>query len=121
MNQAQPYNDETLNRLRAICLDLPEAAEQETWHDPTFRVRDRIFATAKRRDDHVALHCKVSAGLQGALISSNPDRFFFPRYVGHKGWIGVKLLDPVDWDEIYDLVTESYRLIAPKRLVALLD
>ena len=65
---------------------------------------------------------KAAEGAQGALVASDRDRFFVPPYVGHKGWVGVHLdRSPVDWDELADLVEESYRLIAPKRLVARLD
>ncbi len=65
---------------------------------------------------------KASAGAAEVLVSSDRDRFFVPPYVGHKGWIGVYLDAPdLDWEELGDLITDSYRLIAPKRLVADLD
>jgi predicted DNA-binding protein (MmcQ/YjbR family) len=107
--------------LRALCLALPEATEQETWGDPTFRVRGKIFAMAKRGDGRLSVWCKAAPGLRGALVAADPARYFVPPYVGHKGWIGVRLDGPVDWDELGDLVEESFRLIAPKRLAARLD
>ena len=110
--------DEAVGRLRAICLALPEATEQETWGDPTFRVRGKIFAMVKRGDGRVSAWCKAPLGAQGVLVGADPARFFVPPYVGHRGWIGVRLDVGVDWDEVADLVAESYRLTAPKRLVA---
>jgi hypothetical protein len=41
-----------------------------------------------------------------------------PPYVGHRGWLGVRLDVPVDWDEIADLVTDAYRMVAPNRLLS---
>ena len=59
--------------------------------------------------------------MQEALVGSDPERFFVPQYTGPKGWVGAWLdVDP-DWDEIAELIEESYRLVAPKRLVAQLD
>lgn len=61
---------------------------------------------------------KGDRGVQGALIGSNPDRYFMPKYVGPKGWVGVWLTHPagIDWDELEELILESYCLIAPKKL-----
>ena len=112
--------DDPLDRVRAICLALPEATEQENWGDPTFRVRARIFAMPKRGDGRVSLWCKAPPGMQDVLLGADPERYFVPPYVGHHGWIGVRLDVPVEWDEVADLVLESYRLTAPKRLAALL-
>ncbi len=109
------------NRLRQICLALPEATEQETWGDPTFRVRGKIFAMPKRGDGRLSLWCKAPPGAQDLLVGANPARFFVPPYVGHRGWIGVRLDSAPDWDEIAELVAESYQRTAPKRLAALLD
>jgi hypothetical protein len=115
---------ERLERLRAICLALPEATEKEAWGDPTWRVRDRIFAMQKGNYEggRPSVWVKAPEGAQEALVAEDPDRFFVPPYVGGKGWIGVHLdTHAVEWDELADLVADSYRLIAPKRLAALLD
>jgi hypothetical protein len=116
-------HDETLERLRAVCLALPEASEHlfGGHTHPTFRVRDKIFAMYM--DDHhgsgqVALWCKAPPGAQQVLVGADPERFFAPPYVGPKGWIGVRLDRGVDWEELEALVTESYRMTAPKRLLA---
>jgi hypothetical protein len=114
-----PMPNQPLSRLRTLCLALPEAVEKEAWGDPTFRVRDRIFAMEKRGDGRVSLWCKAPPGSQTVLVGADPDRFFVPPYVGHKGWIGIRLDNGPDWAEVAALVARSYRMTAPKRLVAL--
>lgn len=113
--------DSPIARLRAICLALPETAEKEAWGDPTFRTRDRIFAMEKRGDGRVSVWLKAPPASQEVLVGADPARFFVPPYVGHKGWVGIRLDDGLDWDEVAMLVARSYRLVAPKRLAALLD
>jgi hypothetical protein len=121
MKRPTSSSHDPLRRLREICLVLPEAIEKETWGEPTFRVRDKIFAmfTHDESDDgHVALWCKAPEGVQEILVSAAPQRFFVPPYVGSKGWIGLRLDVHVDWGEVADLVNDSYQMTAPKRLVA---
>lgn len=108
-------------RLRQICLALPEAVEKETWGDPTWRVRDRIFAMQKGNYEggRPSVWLKAPEGHQTMLVESNPERIFVPPYVGHKGWVGVYVGGPqVDWEELAELIETSYRLIGPKRLVS---
>lgn len=110
-----------IDRLRAICLALPEATEKEAWGDPTFRVRDKIFAMEKRGDGRISVWCKAPQGSQAVLVGADAKRFFIPPYVGSKGWIGVRLDDKPDWDEVSAVVRRSYHLIAPKKLAALVS
>ncbi len=110
-----------IDRLRVICLALPEATEKEAWGDPTFRVRDKIFALHRRGDGQVSVWCKAPKGSQMVLVGADPTRFFVPPYLGHKGWVGVRLDAKPDWDEVAVLVKRSYRLIAPRQLAALID
>jgi hypothetical protein len=113
-----------LEQLRRMCLSLPEASEKETWGDPTWRVRDRIFAMQKGNYEggRASVWCKAPEGAQAELVASSPERFFVPPYVGQKGWVGAHMDTPeVDWEELAEIIEDSYRLIAPKRLVALLD
>jgi predicted DNA-binding protein (MmcQ/YjbR family) len=109
-----------IDRLRAICLALPEAKEKEAWGDPTFRVRDKIFAMEKRGDGRISVWCKAPPGSQMVLVGADPERFFVPPYVGPKGWVGMRLDTHPDWEEVAKFVKRSYSLIASKRLVALL-
>lgn len=105
-----------------MCLALPEAEERETWGHPTFRVRDKMFATigAGEADDgrpRVTMSMKAAPGEQEILLAVGHP-FFYPRYVGSKGWIGVEIDGDTDWTEIAELVEESFRVIAPNTLVA---
>lgn len=105
-----------LTRLRAICLALPEAIERETWDIPTFRVREKIFVMFTPQENVPALWCKAPRGAQEILIQADGARFFRPPYVGHKGWVGMRLQGRVDWDEVAALVRRSYQMTAPKTL-----
>jgi predicted DNA-binding protein (MmcQ/YjbR family) len=111
-----------LDRLRKICLALPEAEERETWELPTFRVRDKIFAMyVEDEDDRPALWAKAPPGNQTHLVEADPDRFFVPPYVGHKGWIGMHLDRRVTWREVAIVVERSYRMTAPKIVLRRLE
>ena len=110
---------ERFARVRAICLELPEAAERETWSEATFRVREKIFEMG-HDGETTPVTCKGRPGVQQMLVAADPERFYVPPYTGHNGWIGVRLSVPVDWEELEDLITESYRLTAPKRLSTLI-
>ncbi len=113
--------DHPIDQLRSICLAFPEANEEGGVGDPSFKVRKKIFAMQHQMDGRMSLWCKAASGAQSILVGSHPERFFVPPYVGQHGWIGIWLDGEVDWDEVADLVQESYRMIAPKRLTALLD
>jgi hypothetical protein len=112
--------EESLDRLRAICLAFPESTEDNGVGNPSFKVRSKIFAMQHSFHERPSMWCKAPQGVQGILVGSNPERFFVPPYVGHHGWIGIRLDIELDWDEVADLVEESYRMTAPKRLCALL-
>lgn len=114
-----------LERVRALCLALPEATERLSHGAPTFFVRDkRTFVTFM--DDHhgdgrLAIWCAAPPGAQGTLVDEEPGWFFVPPYVGGRGWLGVRLdVDP-DWDEMAGIVEDAYRAVAPKRLIDELD
>ena len=111
----------TLKRLRTICLRLPEAVEAGGVGNPSFKVRDKIFAMQHGHEGRPSCWVKAAAGMQELLTGHDSERFFRPPYVGQHGWVGVRLDGKVDWDELADLVEESYRLTAPKRLTAQLD
>jgi predicted DNA-binding protein (MmcQ/YjbR family) len=108
-------------RVREICLALPEVAEKSFGGhtSPAFRVRDKMFVMIG--EDRTAMTFKAAAGVQEALVGDDPERFYVPPYVGSKGWVGARLDVGQDWDEIAELLVDSYRLIAPKRLAALAD
>lgn len=112
-----------LARLRKLCLALPEAHEVTAWGEPTFRVRNKLFAMHADANNHhgggrPAVWVKAEPGNQDLMVRTAPDRFFVPPYVGVSGWIGVWLDRGVDWEDLADLVRDAYRLTAPKRLLA---
>ena len=106
-----------IERVRTLCLALPEAFELETWDHPTFRVgagRGKIFCIAAA--DGSSLRVKADPEERLALLAQG-EPFYFPPYVGGKGWVGINTDGPrVDWEEIAELIATSYCLIAPKRL-----
>ena len=114
-----------LPKLRRLCLALPEAHEVEAWGEPTFRVRNKLFAMFADANNHhgggrPAVWCKAAPGNQELMIGLAPERFFKPPYVGPSGWIGIWLDGKVDWPEVADLLRDSYLLVAPKKLAAAL-
>ena len=115
-----------LERLRALCLAFPEAHEVEAWGEPTFRVKNKIFASyASVANHHGAgrpgVWLKSAAITQDLLVRAEPARYFVPPYVGKSGWVGAYLDKRPDWETIGDLLRDAYRLAAPKKLVATLD
>lgn len=110
-----------ITRLRAICLALPGTTEVEGWGEPTFRC-PKIFAVYSANGNHHSpgrpgVWLKAAPGNQALMIRDRPDRFFAPPYVGAIGWIGVWLDKRPPWKEITELVEESWRLVAPKKMV----
>jgi predicted DNA-binding protein (MmcQ/YjbR family) len=112
-----------LDRVRKICLSLPEAHEVEAWGEPTFRVRNKLFAMFAAPNNHhgggrTALWIKSTHVNQDLLIRSDPDRFFSPPYVGPSGWVAMYLDKKPDWKALADIVRDAYCLTAPKKLSA---
>lgn len=115
-----------LPRLRRLCLALPEAHEVEAWGEPTFRVRNKLFAMYATANNHhgggkAAVWCKAAPGNQALMVKAAPSRFFVPPYVGPSGWIGVYLDAGTDWQELEELLRDAFRMTAPRRILALLD
>jgi predicted DNA-binding protein (MmcQ/YjbR family) len=115
-----------LERIRKICLKLPEAHEVEAWGEPTFRVRNKLFAMYAAPNNHhgggrPALWIKSTHVNQDLLIHSDTDRFFAPPYVGPSGWIGMYLDKKPDWKILESIVRDAYCLTAPRKLSAALE
>jgi hypothetical protein len=110
-----------LTRLRKLCLALPETSERLSHGAPTFFVREkRAFLMVLRNhhgDGRFAIWCAAPAGLQGMLVGADPERFFVPPYVGHRGWLGMRLDRALDWDELAGIVEDAYAEVAPPKLV----
>ena len=112
-----------IRRLRAICLALPDVTEKIAWGEPTWRA-GKLFAqmdTHHHAADHVAVWLPMGPGVQEALVDEDPIQFFRPPYVGHKGWVGVRIDRKPDWRVVAGLVRQAYRTVAPPHLVRRLD
>jgi len=104
-------------RIRSMCLALPDTAEVTKHERPCFAVRDKTFVMFM--DDHhgdgrLAIWCKATLDAQQMVVESDPERFFVPPYVGPRGWIGARLDREPDWGSITTIVEEAYRLAAPR-------
>jgi hypothetical protein len=112
--------EEALRQLRRICLALPEVTERLSHGSPTFFVREKKTLVTLLDDHHgdgrLAIWCAAPEGVQTTLVDAEPHRFFRPPYVGHRGWLGVRLDVEVDWDEVAGIVADAYRLVAPRAL-----
>jgi hypothetical protein len=110
-----------LEQLRAICLGLPETTERLSHGAPTFFVRDKrpfvMVLTNHHGDGRFAIWCAAPTGLQQMLAEADPERFFVPPYVGHRGWLGVRLDRNLDWDELTGIVEDAFAEVAPPKLV----
>jgi hypothetical protein len=117
--------DDPVQRLREICLGLPEATERASHGEPAFFVREKkqfVSVDAHHHGaDHLGFWCAAAPGVQQELIAEDPEQFFRPPYVGHRGWLGVRIDRGPDWDEIGEIVRDAYRQVAPKALAARLD
>jgi predicted DNA-binding protein (MmcQ/YjbR family) len=108
-----------VERLRAICLTLPETTEKIAWSEPTWRVKGKLFAQLDNHHhgaDHLAVWLPAPLGEQESMIYLDPARFFRPPYVGQRGWVGVRIDRRPDWALVATLVKQAYREVAPPRL-----
>jgi hypothetical protein len=111
-------------RVRAICTALPGVEERLSHGSPAFFAgKQFIMLWADGHHDHHFAHlwAAAPAGVQEELVSTEGDRFFRPPYVGHRGWIGLRLEGAIDWEEVAGVCEEAFRTVAPKRLVQELD
>ena len=106
------------DRVRAACLAVPGVSERLSHGEAAwFAANGRQFATSADRhhDDRRALWLAAPPGAQETLVRSAPERFFRPPYVGHRGWLGVYLDVPVDWDELERLIADAHAQVAVRR------
>jgi hypothetical protein len=114
--------ERTLSLIRELCLALPETSERPSHGAPTFFVRDRrafvMVLTDHHGDGRFTIWCAAPEGMQPLLVGADPERFFVPPYVGHRGWLGFRLDRALDVDELAGLVEDAYAEVAPAALVA---
>jgi hypothetical protein len=110
-----------LDRVREHCLSLPETNERLSHGQPTFFVRDKktfvMYLDNHHDDGRLALWCAAPEGMQSALVDGAPEHYFVPPYVGHRGWVGVRVDRELDWNEIAGAIEEAYLTVAPRKLV----
>jgi len=113
--------ERTLRRIREICLALPETSERLSHGAPTFFVRGKraflMVLTNHHGDGRFAIWCAAADAIQGMLVDADPERFFVPPYVGHRGWLGARLDRDVDWEELSGIIEDAYAEVAPAKLV----
>jgi hypothetical protein len=113
----RPTDPATVERLRRLCLALPGAMEKLSHGEPAWFIGGRQFATTAdhHHDDRLAAWLAATTGAQEMFVAEEPERYFKPPYVGHRGWLGVYLDVEVDWDDLAGMVENAYRLVAPKK------
>jgi hypothetical protein len=117
-----PGKRDPVERIRELCLGLPEVSERLSHGAPTWFIRDKKTLATVWDDHHgdgtLGLICAAPPGVQRELVDEEPDRFYVPAYVGHRGWIGVRLDRKVDWQEIEQILVDAYTCVGPAKLVA---
>jgi hypothetical protein len=118
-------HEAALKRVRAICTAFPEVTERLSHGSPAFFIRGKktlcMFVDDHHGDGILGIWCPAFPGVQQEMVAAEPDRFFRPPYVGPSGWLGIRLDRDVDWDEVREILTDSYRKVAPKALARQLD
>jgi len=120
--RAAASGEKHVERVRKVCLQLPETSEKLSHGEPTFFVRKKVFAMCSinhHNDGHVAVVVPAAIGVQEALIGASPKKFYRPPYVGHAGWVGIELPRVGD-TELAAHIREAWKLIAPEKLHGLL-
>lgn len=113
-----------LEKVRRACLRLPETSERLSHGGPSFFVREKkqfvSFLDDHHGDGRLAIWCAAPEGVQQEMIDTEPERFYRPPYVGHRGWLGVEVRR-FEQDELDAIAEEAYRCVAPKMLIKQLD
>ena len=113
--------ERVLGTIREICLGLPETSERLSHGAPTFFVRAKraflMVLTNHHGDGRFAIWCAAPDGMQKMFVEADPERFFVPPYVGHRGWLGLRLDRALDVDELAGILEDAYAEVAPARLV----
>jgi hypothetical protein len=113
--------ERVLGEVRKLCLALPETSERLSHGAPTFFIREKrsflMVLTNHHGDGRFAVWCAAPEGMQKMLVDADQERFFVPPYVGHRGWLGVRLDRGIHWDEVSGIVEDAYAEVAPAKLV----
>ena len=113
-----PGETDPFGQVRELCLALPETSERPSHGRPTFFIRGKRSFVMCMDDHHgdgrLALWCAAPEGMQQALAEGEPEHYFVPPYVGHRGWVGVRLDRDLDWDQVAGAVEDAYDAVAAK-------
>jgi hypothetical protein len=115
--------NQLLEHIRAYCLQLPEVSERLSHGTPTFFVQKKsffIYTNNHHNVGWVALWCAATKDFQEAMVKQNPSAYFVPPYVGHRGWLGVRLDAGLELGVLENHLLEAYCCVAPSKLQALL-
>ncbi len=115
--------EQQIERVRRICLALPETWEKISHGEPTWFVNKKVFAMFSNNhhhDGHIAVTVPAAIGIQEMLVKKAPKKFYRPPYVGVRGWVGIEV-DQVSDKELAVHLREAWLLIAPKKLHPLLE
>jgi hypothetical protein len=110
-----------LEQVREVCLGLPEVVERLSHGSPAWFVRGKktfvMYLDDHHGDGRLAIWCAAPDGMQEALVAGEPEHYFRPPYVGHRGWLGVHLNRGLAWNEIAGAIEDAYATVAPRSLV----
>ena len=116
-----PGRASTLARVREFCLALPDTSERPSHGAPTFFISGKHSFVTYHDDHHgdgrLALWCAAPPGAQAMLVEAAPEHYFVPAYVGHRGWLGLRLDRGAEWEEIAGVIEDAYLARAPRRLL----
>ena len=101
----------TAKKIEKLLLALPDVSVRLSHGHPGYFRKKRQFAFYMERfhdDPHVAVWCAAPDGMQQALIEGEPEHYFRPPYVGHRGWIGVRLDTGLAWDNVAGALEDAY-------------
>lgn len=105
-----------VEHVRKICLSLPQVTEKISHGEPAWFVGGRLFVMFAdlHHDNRVACWCAAPEGAQQALIQSDPEHYFRPPYVGVRGWVGVYLDVPLEWENVEDVIAQAHQTVGAK-------
>jgi hypothetical protein len=103
-----------IERVRALCLGLAGTTERASHGRPAFFAGKRsfvMFMDNHHHDGRLALWCAAAAGVQAAVVGADPERYFVPPYVGHRGWVGVRLDRGLEWDAVAGVIEDAHEAV----------
>lgn len=120
-----PNHRALFEQIKSLCLSFPGTSERMSHGGPTFFIDDKSSFVQYRVNHHgdgrIALWCSAPSGVQSTLVESDAEIYFIPPYVGHRGWIGMRLDRHAEWEEIANVIGDAYLSKAPKKYRALLN